>query len=592
MTELIINNTRAVLPQDIAITVFEENPVLTKNGEFTLDITLSLMNDVNARIFKHINRLNAVNVLDEIDAVLIIDNKISKGKIIDFKTTDQSVTFQYVAGNSELNYFIGKDKKIWEFDWGTEAAITVSAAIDSIESPVYTNKFVCVPVKFNNVIVNNCQYSEGFTGTPPAIDDVLNIVMQPYLMYYIEKLPELLGYELADNILVDDELATQLFLTNRIRSLRYADALPDILISEFIDAIQDFFSVLFVVDKQKKCHIVKVDDFIENMDVIKLEEVLDAWERENIQGSEISGHDGVFYELGNIGYQKYQKLNDDVVNKCEVINYANSSSMRLGIIQDQLNKLIIHKTLNNNKEYVFADVAFQQNCYRTLIPATSGYCFAVNKLKDVIGDNPLELKIKPLSYAYNEVGIIYQSSTGNVRYKPVQIPFVNSDLFIPENQSITSLIEDSVKNIPRPAALEVGIYSGMVKFWNYEEFPDVLYPMSYIDDFPEFGLPTVYLNHVNESTFEGSLNSWIIGDYQNVCNKTLRLTGTNGIFERYHYDNKIDFSKLFTFIVLDDVDVNHIYHFNGSDYIPVSIEKTATIKGILQSKKVKLYKIN
>ena len=56
MTELIIDGTHAVLPQDFNVSVKRENPLFTKNGEYTYDITLQLSNPTNASLYEHLNR--------------------------------------------------------------------------------------------------------------------------------------------------------------------------------------------------------------------------------------------------------------------------------------------------------------------------------------------------------------------------------------------------------------------------------------------------------------------------------------------------------------------------------------------------------
>ena len=58
MTELFIDGVQAVLPKDFSIQVKRENPLITKNGEYTYEITLQLTNATNAELYAHLNRLN------------------------------------------------------------------------------------------------------------------------------------------------------------------------------------------------------------------------------------------------------------------------------------------------------------------------------------------------------------------------------------------------------------------------------------------------------------------------------------------------------------------------------------------------------
>lgn len=604
MTELIINGTRAVLPRDINFTMLEENPLFTKNGEFSLDITLSLMNPVNAKIFKHINRLNVADVVSEADAILIADNKLTKGKIVEVKNTDTDVSFQFVARNSELNFLARNDKKIWQLDFGIEDAVDYERALFSIQHPGYGeviendevigfNKFVCVPVKFANMIANDYTIQPQIYNVQEAeIDGVNNIVIQPYWMHYISTLPELLGFEVVENVLLEDELAKELFIPNTVKSLRYSDALPDLTVSEFIDVVEEFFNVFFFVTKDRKCLILNRDSYIGNRSVLKLKNVLDSYDRESesvdVDTSSIS------YDLGSDGYLKYQKLKKEVVDISTVSQYANRLAMKNAITLDMLNKFILHKTTNNGFEYVFTPSP-QLNIYRVGIPFTGNSCIYVNKFKDSSqSENPKVLTVKPLPFTYIEKTAITQvkfpgMDPENVYWTlPYQLPFINSNLYIQNDQFLLNAIESSLEKIPRRNKIEIGIYSGMINFYPNE----VSYPYSYLDNHPEHWMIQSDIDSVESPTFEGYFNEWITNVYKPVCSKTLRLTGSDGLYNRYHVRTQIDTTIVYIFRVLDkNLTTNNLYEYNGSIYIPFSIEKTVDINGESEIKTAKFYKL-
>ena len=114
MTELIIDGIQAVLPKDFTIQVKRENPLITKNGEYTYEITLQLTNPTNAELYKHLNRLNSTQeVATKRPAILLADNRVyCNGTEIITGWTDDTVSIQIASGNSELNYFIGSDLQI------------------------------------------------------------------------------------------------------------------------------------------------------------------------------------------------------------------------------------------------------------------------------------------------------------------------------------------------------------------------------------------------------------------------------------------------------------------------------------------------
>lgn len=591
MTELIINGTRAVLPEDIKFPLFEENPYFTRNGEFSLDITMSLMNPVNAKIFRHINRLNLAAVMTEADAILIVDNKVSKGRIVDFENTDTTVTYQFVAGNSELNFLSQNNKKIWQLDFGTEDVIHFAKIMLGLNNPGYGpviedeeeiafNRFVCVPVKYSNLTANDFTLEVGVVESPGQINGVNNIVMQPYLMYYIDKLPELLGYELESNVLMSDDFARSLFFTNPVQSNNYSDALPDITIGEFISAIEEFFNVFYYVTAQKKCYILNKNSYIDDMPVVKLTKVLDAYERTN--NDENVSVDAIAYDLSGSGYHKYQKIDPEIIRVSELLQYNSAFFMKNLVSSPQLNKFIIHLTTNNNRQHIYTPDP-ELNVYRVLVPSEPGSCLYVNKFQNY-GDSesPKTLAISPLAYTAGtkEYWLITDGIPMLVDTLPYQLPVENNNLYTSDSQNILEAVEGELQAIPRKSKIEVGIYSGMIELFNNT---GVLYPVSYVDTMPEF----FTLDNDRESAF----NTWITNVYAQTCTMTLRLIGDDGIYNRYHVNYDIDSTTVYTFNVLDEVSIGKLYDYNGSIYIPFSIEKTVGKTGAEKEKKVKFYKL-
>lgn len=583
MIQFFANNYELVLPDDFSTPIIDENALITRNGEYSLDMTLSLLESNNALAFGFPQRINAKSILKEVDARMIDNLKVITGRFVVISNTNTSITIQFIAGNSELNFLSKQSKKIWELDFGTESDVNYSRALFSIQHPGYGdvvedgeiigfNKFVCVPVKFSNLIANDYTIQPAYYQQQDAqIDGVNDIVIQPYLMHYINLLPDLLGFELVENVLMQDELAKELFLSNKIQSLRYSDALPDISISDFVDAIEEFFNVFFYVTKDRKCRIVNQDVFINNKSVIKLTHVVDAFERKN-EKTEID-NSCIAYDLSADGYMRYQKLDKDIVKTCTVLNYSYASVMRNSITHDKINKFIIHKTLNNNREHVFTPPS-QMNVYRVRVNASSGYCYYVNKFKDSSeSDNPIRLKVKPLAFTYIEKNVRLIDDMG-VQLDiavPYQLPMINSNLYSQKDQFILNAIESSLESLPRKDSIEVAVFSGMIDFYG----PTVRYPFSYLDNNPEFWLPQFEIDSGYTPTYENIFNQWINDKFKITCSKTLRLTGDDGIYNRYFKNLRYDQDTIFMFIIEDKADLNttNLFEYNNQIYIPIKFER-------------------
>ena len=110
MTELYIDEKPVAIPAGTSLTIKQQNPIITKNGTFSLDLALSLKERNNSILYKHIERLQSNATFKSRKALLISDNKIIlNGSEAYISNTNEEVKIQLLSGNSELNYFIGSD---------------------------------------------------------------------------------------------------------------------------------------------------------------------------------------------------------------------------------------------------------------------------------------------------------------------------------------------------------------------------------------------------------------------------------------------------------------------------------------------------
>ena len=122
-----------------------ENPFFTKNGKHTLEIALSLLNPENAKIYRHCNRLNSrERIASNRSVIPVADGDVLlNGTEIITEITEKEVKIQLVSGESELNYFIGGDKKPNSLELGsfnihsTEEAGVFIPVFSSNEETVY-----------------------------------------------------------------------------------------------------------------------------------------------------------------------------------------------------------------------------------------------------------------------------------------------------------------------------------------------------------------------------------------------------------------------------------------------------------------------
>lgn len=599
MTELLVGGVRVILPKGLNFSLNEENPEITNNGEFTWDVEVSLLNAINVKIFKHIDRKNVVEIGATMDATLIIDNRSRNGKIIILKNSDVSVTFQFVSGNSEFNYNAKADsRKIWELDWGTETAIDYARALDSITNPSYLKKFVCTPVMSGTTIIND--YSLTPSEVPCRINGISNIVMQPYLLYYINKLPELLGFTLKSNILNDDNRAKRMFVVNSISSLNYSDALPDMTVSQFINEIEFFFNVTFFIDKKnKEISVQSLKSNFSTKSKINIDKVFDSYDRDLSQESKLTkfGFTKISYNVPDSLFFKYQFLSDEILSKCEIISFGTYSQMyNYLLVNNNEDQFKIYKV--ENEEYIFGK-NLTLNIFTRQIgnPGEAKHISLVNKLRPVgeTTQNELVLKLCPAEIIVEkkEADLI-EGQGGDIHTNPqYQLPKSSLSKFDDYEQGITHAIENDLKQIPRTSNIEVSLFTGKIVMENYplkgDTGMELYYPFSHIDKYPEYG-PVGYTTDPPYNTWVppnyGDFEEWMFTYFIPATEETnLRIDGvnstSNGIFSDYHFQQILDTSKEYTFTVPEhrDVNANNIFCINNKDYMPISLDHKVTIKG-------------
>ena len=481
MIQFFVNDKEVILPADYSFTMIENNPEINAEGEISLDITASLREPKNVIAFGFLNRLNLATITKTADARMVEDGISKFGTITITSNTDKSVTFQFLSGNSELNFLSKNEKKIWELDWGTETEIDLSRAITSLTDD--SLNFVCSPTLIGDEIVNdylvenqansfaivtsfynvdtNVPLSAGnyytlataIAAVPSgsrrlalAIEfktdeettvryqyqwynttkwtiisedagyGVTNvywqeasrkIIMQPKLLYYVRKLPELLGYTtLKYNVLDTYSRATKMCLTNSVESLSYADALPDWTVSEFIEAVENEFNVTFLVDsKDKSISIHSLPSSIADKKTVTIANVLDDYVRDFSQTSKSIKLDftKVSYDVPDSDYFKYNKLSDVIIQMCEIKEFANYAAIKTYINTGVCvpNALVIYRDLANGNDY-FLDVDRSGNPTKIIMNYDnfSGHrLYHINKFKSYgsTADRELILKISPAS---------------------------------------------------------------------------------------------------------------------------------------------------------------------------------------------------
>lgn len=578
MIELFINNQELILPEDFSVTMVEENPEITNNGVFTLDITVSLLEAKNAIAFGFLNRLNIETITNTAMARFVINGIVKNGKIIVSQNTNIDVTFQFIAGNSQMNYNMRTDaRKIWELNWGQEAEIDYNKALDSITNPDNYN-FVCAPVSIGGLVYNNYTVTQNTLIKPVVVSGVERILMQPYLKYFINRLPSLLGFNLNYNILDSDNRLKYMYFINVIQTLKYSDTLPDITVSEFIIMIENYFNVFFICDTNKNLSIENQKSLKTKKQVIKLENVLDSYVRSQNETKIASryGFSRIAYELPSSNFFKYQNIDEAILAKCQLLEF-NTWTDLMDSLQNEIE-------LNLLKIWKFSDFEYFYGSPNAKMYAAQmwlGKLNLINRFKPHGTNKDAELVLK---FVPAEMGTLQQHWFWNLisgqqvdATVAVQLPKANNSYFIQTVSNFVDTVEKDNPKIPRTNTFQVALYSGKLKMyntgWSFASGKlDILYPFSHIDTMPSFCALT--------DTWPEFEEIWKNTVWTPAINTTLRIEGENGIYQNYKLESTFDPTKEYSFIVPDSPNLSTkcIFDINNKKYIPISIEKELSYK--------------
>ena len=546
MTELLINKQRVVLPQEFSFEVIRENPFFTKNGTFTLDVTLSLLNKANARIFKHIHRFNVDKKTEELTAFLKVDNIVFiNGTAIVDEITNEEITLQLLSGNSELNFVIGGDKKLNELPLGNAPEITpytidayVRKTYPEVEwqfVPIYSENEDC---RFNDIEQDNLVF---------YIADMEKTIIQPFLCTIIFNVFKSLGYNITRNDIESSKYNT-LFCVNGVITSEYAKMLPDWTVTDFLSEIENLFnSILFLDAYTKNVEILFRGNYFENCKIIAIEDVLDEYSIKVDKDKQFfNKNTNIAYDIpSEDDYFKYQRLNDDVKNVItEYVIKENRHDVKAQFDSDfpDFSKRKIYKNKETDTEYIQAYI-------------NTGYGLRkVEILKDLL-NNPdtsdkIVLKIIPAP-----LHLAARDGTSGPPITQTYSPFRDEN---DDTMSIFDILENGLSKEETNTQLKLAFFDGP------RPIGRVPYPQAYID-------------YIDDSF------SIVDDEYTNNEGKTLRLAGKHGLNELYESGIEVDGKNEYVITFLfkgSDIDVRSIFMIKNKRFACKELRYEITQNGI------------
>lgn len=456
MVGLTIDGKQVHFQQDTNFEYFRENPFFTKSGDYTYDIDIDLSDPVNQVIYEHIDRLHSLNKPTGRKACLFDGNRIiCYGTEILLKKEEDILKIQIVSGNSELNYIYAGDKKIRELDFGTIPQPTVQYAASVADYRYPEANYVFPPIlksddenhsgsDFNNKIAN-------FALGSLQYDSNTKFYPQPFLLYYVEKIVEIVGYKVAYNCLLEEERWRRLIIVSGYDSLEFSKLLPDWTANEFITSCEMFFNVVFLVDSTKhEAHIIPAKKYYSDLNPIILtkDEIIEEFDRDyETDGSELYlDYNNIEYDLPSSAGYKYASIDSVVLDKCTI---QKAKMGDLWNVEDAnwANNYIIYHDVDNNVYFIRTEAVHNFRQVMQLQPS----------VKDKDGDT-VTLKIVPSEIHLERINMIGSMMMPFDVFSFSPIPdYYENTAPASFHDAISKGITDSASDI-----MKVAFYTGMV----------------------------------------------------------------------------------------------------------------------------------
>lgn len=605
MIRLLINGQEVALPDDFSFTLYEENPVYTKNGKYTYDLTLSLNNFRNARIYENINRVNIKNGIQPgRSAILIVDNRVAlNGTEIILGFGDSNVKIQLASGKSEFNFLMGSDKNIRDLNLG-KAIIekgnnvyeTGAMIIEDLQHTYPEREWLLLPyatadfeyVESENIVPERpllgnyymtiwgiFPHESGPRYDPLYTGSFSGYVPQPYFCFIINRIIESLGYAVIYNALAEHSVWKYAYIVHGIHTFEFAKMLPEWSVDEFFSKIELQFDCTFIVNDNDKTVKLLFNYQAEEEDVekqtITIKDEFDVEEDEenrlNVRNSNIG------YSLDSDEYYSYMNLNNSI---------RETVRRNLGYVsfEDNLSELFERIKIGDWKKNIIKEttdtitqfVKYNSGITDPTIRVVDSFRPLLNNPNSTELDH--EFDIIPAAMIYFEQWA--ERDFGNNKFW-IQVPVAgsydslykdhNAEPIDPdENINVQELIEgdSSVSKSVVPSKIRLALYDGLKKL-NVKQGSTTLtcfYPLSYVE----------YL----DETLPDSKNIRYFGEKDK---DPFRL---NNMYEEiYKKAESIDTTEpyKFSFELKNDFNIRSIFIIRNREFVCSKIEKTITLEG-------------
>ena len=581
MTQLIIAGVEVVLPQNFSVTVKRENSFFTKNGEYTYDCTLRLDNPINNTLYGFLNRTNkSGQIATDRTATLIADGHVyCRGREVITRWTEDTVTIQIVSGESELNYFIGQDRKIEDLDLGSTG--TIATEWTEAQTPVLRTSNYCLPTiiteggrRLNSW--GQSHVNEGNEENFHTITHLTNPAAQPYLCPLIERILGALGYNHTSDHYepvnqLNDTLFANLFLVNTIQTRYYAKMFPGWTVKDFLTEVEKLTGCVFITDNSDpnnpKCDILLKTTYYYEARQIPLNDVVDAYDAEvaddESRQTEFTSSD-VSYEIPDHRWAPLMKLPEGLLENSTIIDCNGIDAVKTAAASVEYTDKVVLRDETTGRNYI--KLIRRENDSQFDHTAI----VEVDQFADLDRENnesTLELKITPAPLSCLVLGSGIEIINF---YKESGFTDTTSE----EEEESDKDFEDIIRDFGEKDESSVDLYCAFHNGVTYNN-GSYLVPVAYTD-----AVHAATLAHLN-------YNATITG----LPEGSLRLQDLEDTYYQGGY--QIDTRKAITFETFDPnvIDPRQVYVIRNRRFVVRDVEEIITAEGRQKMWKVTCYPI-
>jgi hypothetical protein len=499
---------------------------------------------------------------------------VIEGTEIVLSMDDSKADIQLVADNSDINYLMGDDESIRDFDLG-EDQVSRDEALKRIEKYYPESNFAICPFR------HNCKDNKGSDAgqdiynyfTPSSygkqiLDNNTTVNPQPYVLYILQKVIESLGYTVGYNQLTQTDLFCRIFFLNQFVNEPYNRIAPKMTRQEFIEECEKFFNCVLIADSMTKTvNIYQINTFYQDKPKTYINKVIDEFKKE------YDNEDTVNMNYTNVAYGSnytniYRRVSKEIVDKCEALEWESFAQLiEKAFSDDYYNKFYIHHVKDDDIEYI--------PLKKTIDKLKGQYAKVFNRFADIVNEDDEDTDKVELNFIPAEMALC---STGNGIFEVVMDgDSEEEDSDDEDEQEFLDALSNGLEEETVPDFFRIGINAGIQRCNDYSgrAAGDNHYTVQSWIDIIGYNEVTAYKDGSSNGTAKPSFK-------HGNTELTLALKGEEGLYARFYSKNKkVNTAVKYTISFVTDkiLDPKTIFVIGNKEYYCGQLKYTIRANG-------------